>query len=64
MEQLIVLGEIPGTHLQITFIWYAVLVIATVAVLSYKLHVRHISQLRQSLQHHYDTITLGALDQA
>ncbi|MEO8784982.1 MAG: hypothetical protein ABI221_01460 [Candidatus Saccharimonadales bacterium] len=64
MEQLIVLGEIPGTHLQITFSWFALLVIIGVVVIGYKLHMRHVAQLRQKLQQHYDTIALGSLDKA
>jgi hypothetical protein len=60
MEQLIVLGEIPGTHIQITFSWYALAIIAGLATLAYRTHRRHLDQLQQQLT----AITLGSLDQA
>lgn len=43
MLQFIVLGEIPGTHLQITFAWYAIFLLAGLIWLDVKIHKSHSS---------------------
>lgn len=64
MMQFIVLGQIPGTHFQLTYMWFwfVVLVVGT-AGSAYLYRVHH-AKMRKHLQRHFDAITLRTLDQA
>jgi Na+/H+ antiporter NhaC len=64
MMQFIVLGQIPGTHFQLTFIGFQVvlaLVIAGVVTYAYYLHSLHI---HKEMQRTFDIITLQTLGRA
>lgn len=64
MMQFIVLGQIPGTHLQLTFIWFQLIlaiVIASVATIGYYLYA---SKVRRHLLEQVEVLTLQNLDQA
>lgn len=41
MLEFIVLGEVPGTHIQITFAWFTLLLVAGLIWLDYKIHQNH-----------------------
>ncbi len=64
MMQFIVLGQIPGTHFQLTIWWYgailAIIMLAGMAVLYYV----HGHKVRKHLQQQFDIISLSSLDRA
>lgn len=64
MLQLIILGQIPGTHIQLTFAWLQVLLLPVVAIVSYRLYKAHGHKLHRQAQKHFDNISLQNLDQA
>jgi hypothetical protein len=64
MMQLIVLGQIPGTHFQLTYGWFQVIVLPVLAFAAYKLYLRHLQKRTQQTQRHFDFISLRSLDQA
>lgn len=64
MLQLIVLGQIPGTHLQLTFAWFQVVVLGASAYGSYRLYKLHLEKIKKNVQQQYDQISLQHLDQA
>lgn len=64
MMQLIVLGQIPGTHLQLTFAWFQVIIYPVLAVLSYKLYEFWLQKQVTIARRHFDVISLQNLDQA
>lgn len=64
MLQLIVLGQIPGTHLQLTFAWFQVIVLPVAIFAGYKVYKLHSAKLHQHAQQQLDAISLQNLDQA
>ncbi len=64
MMQLIVLGQIPGTHFQLTYGWFQLIVLPILAVVAYKAYRLHIHKQAQQTQRHFDVISLRSLDQA
>lgn len=63
MLEFIVLGQIPGTHFQITYMWFWFVV---AVVLSYALtlvHKRNIGKIKESIRKNIEVITLSNLDQ-
>jgi hypothetical protein len=64
MEQLIVLGQIPGTHFQLTFGWFQLVFWPIVGFASYRFYKARIEKLQQQTQRHYDVISLRSLEQA
>ncbi|MDQ5972645.1 MAG: hypothetical protein QG553_804 [Patescibacteria group bacterium] len=64
MMQLIVLGQIPGTHFQLTFAWFQVLMVPVIFLVAYKVRKVHTSKNAGDVQRHYDVISLRSLDQA
>ncbi len=64
MMQFIVLGQIPGTHIQLTFIGFQiVLIVAVLSAMVYAYRV-HNARVRKHLQRQFDIISLRNLDQA
>ncbi len=64
MMQLIVLGQIPGTHFQLTYAWFQVLMVPVILLVAYKVRKVHTSKSVGAVQRHYDVISLRSLDQA
>lgn len=64
MLQLIILGQIPGTQIQLTFAWFQVIVLPLLAVVAYKLYRAQLAKVQQQTQRHFDVISLRNLDQA
>jgi hypothetical protein len=64
MMQLIVLGEIPGTHFQLTYGWFQLLMLPVLAFAGYKLYQWHTQKQAKQAQRHFDFISLRSLDQA
>lgn len=64
MEQLIVLGQIPGTHFQLTFLWYQLIVWPLAGYFGYRYYKARVEKLRQETQRHFDVISLRSLEQA
>lgn len=64
MEQLIVLGQIPGTHFQLTYGWFQLIVLPALAFAGYKLYHLYLQKQAQQTQRHFDVISLRSLDQA
>ena len=64
MLQLIVLGQIPGTHLRLTFAWFQVIVLPLLVVGGYVLYKAHLQKQFKVTQRHFDVISLRSLDQA
>lgn len=64
MMQLIVLGQIPGTHFQLTFAWFQVLMLPVILLVAYKVRKVQNSKSNSTTQRHYDVISLRSLDQA
>lgn len=64
MLQLIVLGQIPGTHLQLTFAWFQVLVLPIAGYVAFRVYKLHSTKIKQQAQQHLDSISLQSLDQA
>lgn len=62
--QLIVLGQIPGTQIQLTFAWFQVIVLPLLVLVAYKTYKLHLAKLRQQTRRHFDVISLQNLDQA
>lgn len=64
MIQFLVLGQVPGTHFQITFNWFQVLLLASlVAAAYYTVYVRGLHNIKR-MQQRFDAISLQNLDQA
>lgn len=64
MMEFIVLGQIPGTHIQLTFIgFWVVIIMMTVGATAY-VHYVHNTRVRKHLQQQFDIISLRSLDQA
>lgn len=61
--QLIVLGQIPGTHFQITFNWYTFLTSLGIGSVVYWLYRTRLQKIK-AMQRRFDIISLRALDQA
>lgn len=64
MEQLIVLGQIPGTHFQLTYGWFQTILVPVVIFVGYKVYRHYIQKQAQQTQRHFDVISLRSLDQA
>ncbi len=64
MEELIVLGQIPGTHLQVTYTWFQIIMIPAVLYVGYKYYRRQINKQVIANQRQFDVISLRSLDQA
>lgn len=64
MMQLIVLGQIPGTHFQLTYGWYQLIMVTLVVAVSYKAYRVHAKNQTEETQRHFDVISLRSLDQA
>jgi hypothetical protein len=64
MMQLIVLGQIPGTHFQLTYGWFQLIMVPLVIFGGYKLYRWHTEKQTQQTQRHFDFISLRSLDQA
>ena len=64
MEQLIVLGQIPGTHFQLTFLWYQLIIWPVVGYFGYRLYKTRMAKLQEQTQRHFDVISLRSLEQA
>jgi hypothetical protein len=63
MLEFIVLGQIPGTHFQITFLWYGLALVAALCWILSIIHKRNINQIKSAIKKHIDVITLSNLDQ-
>lgn len=64
MIQFLVLGQVPGTHFQITFGWFQlVLLVVSAASIYYLLYVRSLHNVKQ-MQQRLSAISLQTLDQA
>ena len=64
MLQFIVLGQIPGTHIQLTFSWFSLIILAAILIAAHKFYKQHTQRQIQQLQRHFDVISLSSLDQA
>lgn len=64
MMQLIVLGQIPGTHFQLTFAWFQLIMIPCLAFVTYKVYRAHLRKQGKQVQRKFDFISLRSLDQA
>lgn len=60
MLEFIVLGQIPGTNIHISFTWYLVIVLVLSVYVEKKLHSKHKSETEN---HNFDIISLGNLHQ-
>lgn len=64
MIQFLVLGQVPGTHFQITFMWFQLLlVLASLAATYYLVYVRGLHNVKH-MQERFNAISLQNLDQA
>jgi len=64
MMQLIVLGQIPGTHFQLTYGWFQLIMIPLVLLAAYKTYRWYTQKQTVQTQRHFDFISLRSLDQA
>lgn len=64
MMQLIVLGQVPGTHFQLTLFWYTLLVLLVSAVIAGLGLYIHSLRTRRKLQETLHVISLSSLDRA
>lgn len=64
MLQFIVLGQIPGTHIQLTFAWFSVIAGLAAMIVAHKLAQLHAQNKIQQLQRHFEVISLSSLDRA
>jgi hypothetical protein len=65
MMQLIVLGQIPGTHFQLTYAWFQIILLSAILAMVYKAYRTYIhKQSLAATQRHFDVISLRSLDQA
>ncbi len=64
MMQLIVLGEIPGTHFQLTYGWFQLIMVPVLAFVAYKAYRLYLHKQTAQTQRHFDVISLRSLDQA
>lgn len=64
MLQFIVLGQIPWTHLQLSFNWFSLIMIPALAYGGQKLYLQHARHQAQRLQQSFDVISLSSLDRA
>ncbi len=63
MLDLIVLGQIPGTNIQITFSLFGLVMIVLLSVAF--IHIRHknLRDLKDTMKRRFEIITLSNLDQ-
>lgn len=64
MMQFIVLGQVPGTHFQLTYGWFQLIFIPLVLAAGYKAYRWHAQKQTVQTQRHFDFISLRSLDQA
>ncbi len=64
MMQFIVLGQIPGTHFQLTYGWFQFILWPTLALVAYKAYRLYLQTQTKEVQRHFDVISLRNLDQA
>lgn len=64
MIQFLILGQVPGTHFQITFGWFQlVMVVAVAAAAYYVIYIRGMHNLK-AMQQQFEAVSLQSLDQA
>jgi len=64
MMQLLVLGQIPGTHIQLTYGWFQLIALPMLGLLVYKAHRLYLQNHARKHPRHFDFISLRSLDQA
>lgn len=64
MEELIVLGQVPLLHFQITFWWFQCILIGLFSFTAYRYWKHRQTRHEAAQQRHFDVISLRSLDQA
>ena len=64
MMQLIVLGQIPGTHFQLTYGWFQLFMVPVLLYVAHKGYRLYVQKQNNQTQRHFDVISLRSLDQA
>lgn len=64
MMEFIVLGQIPGTHIQLTYVGFWVVMILVIAGAAAYVYRVHNVRVRKHLQQQFDVISLRNLDRA
>ena len=64
MMQLIILGQVPGTHFQLTYGWFQLMVLPILGYVGYRFYQAHLLKQIKQAQRQFEVISLRNLDQA